>query len=136
MDKNDFEWLTIDICKEYQKRAYNISANGGTDTGTLRELRIELQKRCNIPEIQAYNILRGFHINDYVRQYDFESGRVPLTEAMKKRKEEAERRKQKELNKNKISAERVRELERKIAILESMVNGFYDDGFSFEEDDY
>lgn len=41
-----------------------------TDCRTLekrRKLREELQTRCNLTELQAVNIINGFHIPDYVR---------------------------------------------------------------------
>ena len=137
MDNKDFEWLTHDICKEFEERAKKIAPNGGEDTGALRELRIELQNRCNLPEVQAYNILRGIHVKGYLRQYDFLSGRVPPTEAMQKRIEEAERRRRKEDRKMdaKEAFEKVKELERQVAVLEELVNEFSDDGFGFEEND-
>ena len=35
--------------------------------GERRKLREELQARCNLTELQAVNIINGFHIPDYVR---------------------------------------------------------------------
>lgn len=37
------------------------------DIEERRKLREELQARCNLTELQAVNIINGFHIPDYVR---------------------------------------------------------------------
>lgn len=39
----------------------------GWKIGERRKLREELQARCNLTELQAVNIINGFHIPDYVR---------------------------------------------------------------------
>ena len=87
-----FEWLTKAICDEYIKKAAKLPPNGGLDIGPWRALRIELQERCKITEIEAYNILRGYHINTYLQKYAILSGAVPMPPAMleakkKKRKQ-------------------------------------------------
>ena len=42
------ELLTVEIVNEYRK------------------LRQELQRRCGLTELQAINILNGFHVRDYL----------------------------------------------------------------------
>ncbi len=86
-----------DICKEYIERTKTLPPDTGEDIGSWRELRIELQNRCNVTEIQAFNILRGYHVKTYVQLYRFLSGEIPLTEALRKRKEQAEKKKKKTL---------------------------------------
>ena len=44
-----------------------LPANGLQDIGKRRELRKELQARCDLTELQAVNIINGFHIPDYVK---------------------------------------------------------------------
>lgn len=44
-----------------------LPSNGLQDIGERRKLREELQTRCNLTELQAVNIINGFHIPDYVR---------------------------------------------------------------------
>lgn len=61
------ETLTREIANEYRKRAMLLPPNGLQDIGERRELRKELQARCNLTELQAVNIINGFHIPDYVR---------------------------------------------------------------------
>jgi len=60
------ELLTLEIAKEYQQRAKELPDNGLQDTGERRELRIELQNRCGLTELQAINILNGHHVKDYI----------------------------------------------------------------------
>ena len=52
---------------EYRDRALLLPSNGLQDIGERRKLREELQTRCNLTELQAVNIINGFHIPDYVR---------------------------------------------------------------------
>jgi len=67
------EWLTLDICREYHKKALALGTT--SDTGARRDLRIELQKRCDLTEVEAINILDGKHIAEYVRKYDIMQGK-------------------------------------------------------------
>lgn len=46
---------------------YNIGFNGGDETQFDAQNLKELQARCNLTELQAVNIINGFHIPDYVR---------------------------------------------------------------------
>lgn len=55
------ETLTREIADEYRKRAMLLPANGLQDIGKRRELRKELQARCDLTELQAVNIINGFH---------------------------------------------------------------------------
>lgn len=60
------ELLTMKIAKEYRDRAQRLPINGRQDVGGRRALRIELQARCGLTELQSVNIINGFHIGDYV----------------------------------------------------------------------
>lgn len=46
---------------------YNIGFNDGDETQFDVQNLEELQTRCNLTELQAVNIINGFHIPDYVR---------------------------------------------------------------------
>lgn len=61
------EALTKAIAKEYRQRAERLPPNGLQDIGDRRKLRIELQNRCNLTELEALNIINGYHIDLYVR---------------------------------------------------------------------
>lgn len=58
--------LTRAIANEYRDRAKFLPVSGLQDIGERRELRLELQNRCNLTELQAVNIINGHHIGDYV----------------------------------------------------------------------
>ena len=60
------EVLTRKIANEYRDRARLLPPNGLHDIGDRRKLRIELQSRCNLMELEAVNIINGYHIGDYV----------------------------------------------------------------------
>ncbi len=60
------ELLTLQIAKEYRDKARRLPPNGRQDIGARRKLRLELQARCNLSELQAVNIINGYHIKDYV----------------------------------------------------------------------
>ncbi len=60
------EVLTKEIAMEYVERAKHLPPNGRQDIGERRELRKELQARCNLTELEAFNIINGFHISIYV----------------------------------------------------------------------
>ncbi len=120
-----FEWLSEEICREYINRAKALPPNNGLDTGPWRDLRIELQKRCNLSEVQAYNIIH----EEYVHMYDILSGRIPMPEAMKNKLEKEE--------KKKSMAEKLREYEERIEELENLRNYNMIKGsdYGFEEKD-
>lgn len=61
------EILTRAIANEYRDRALLLQSVRRQDIEERRKLREELQARCNLTELQAVNIINGFHIPDYVR---------------------------------------------------------------------
>ena len=63
------ELLTHGIAYEYRDRAKALPYNGIQDAGERRALRIELQERCGLTELEAVNIINGFHIADYCMKY-------------------------------------------------------------------
>lgn len=72
--KKESEWLTIDICREYQKKGKGLSHIA------KRELQFELMERCDVTELQAINIINGFNICDYVDYYDRMRNNIALKE--------------------------------------------------------
>ena len=60
------ELLTKKIATEYRDKALLLTNGDMQDIGKRRSLRIELQTRCNLTELEAVNIINGYHINDYV----------------------------------------------------------------------
>lgn len=64
------ELLTKKIAKEYERRASRLPPNGLQDIGKRRELRIELQRRCGLLEIEAVNIINGYYSDIYIAKYE------------------------------------------------------------------
>lgn len=60
------EVLTRKIANEYKNMAGLLPPDGPQDIGDRRKLRIELQVRYNLTELEAINIINGYHIGDYV----------------------------------------------------------------------
>ncbi len=60
------ESLTRKIANEYRDRARLLPQNNLQDIGDRRKLRIELQSRCNLTELESVNIINGYYIRDYV----------------------------------------------------------------------
>lgn len=64
------ELLSRAIAKEYQKAASALMDDGIQDIGQRRTLRIELQKRCGLTELEAVNVINGHHVQDYIAKYE------------------------------------------------------------------
>ena len=91
MDKNnDTRILNQEIAIKYYKKAKRLRKNDGQDIGEFRKLKNELMKECNVTEIEAINILNGFHISDYVKKYELISESKVLSVDANKRKENRE----------------------------------------------
>jgi len=135
-EEQKFEWLTLEICKEYKAKADQLPDNDGMDTGEWRRLREELQKRCNIQEIEAVNILRGRNVSIYLNKYDILSGRVPMPDKMRQKLEKARKHKTEDSVKGKRGRgeydDLIDEYENRIAELESMARM---SAYGFEERD-
>jgi hypothetical protein len=63
------ELLTKKIAYEYQTRAAALPDNGLQDIGDRRNLRIEIQSRCGLTELEAVNVLNGHNVVDYISKY-------------------------------------------------------------------
>ena len=60
------ELLTQDIAVEFQRRAGQLPHNGLQDTGERKSLRLELQERCGLTELEAINVLNERNVGDYI----------------------------------------------------------------------
>ncbi len=64
------EWLTFDAAERYRQLAAPFLAfYDGQYIKTVRELGKELQEKYGVTELEAINILNGYHIRDYVEKY-------------------------------------------------------------------
>ncbi len=64
------ELLSIAIAKEYQKMADMFQDNGIQDIGPRRALRIELQRRYGLTELEAVNVINGHYVQDCIAKYE------------------------------------------------------------------
>ena len=78
--------LNEDICKVYQqKRQYLRELKIFNDTVVQRELSVQLQQKCDIPEIWALNIVNGYHMQDYLAACAYAQKETDLKEEEEKR---------------------------------------------------
>ena len=61
--------LSTEVAIQYYKKSQRLR-NNEQDVGSFRKLKNELMNKCNVTEIEAINILRGFHVSDYVKKYE------------------------------------------------------------------
>ena len=77
--KHRGEWLTAEAAADYRKRAEALqNAAAGQDIGERRRLRVELQEKYGLLEIEAVNILNGYHTSFYVDKYYRLKNCIPL----------------------------------------------------------
>lgn len=74
--------LTREICREYRSRMNELPELGLQDIGPRRELRIELQERCGLSELEALNICNGYHWDVYIATAERRYEQQMLKEAM------------------------------------------------------
>ena len=98
------EWLTPESAAEYVEKAKRLPDTGGQDVGARRKLRIELQQRSGLTEVEAINILNGHHISDYIIKYCMQKEGKKVEKDPKK-------------NKNLINLENLEELDRLRALV-------------------
>ena len=68
--KHKGEWLTMDVAKKYRQLALPFLAfYDGQNIKTVRELEKELQEKYDVTELEAINIINGYHLRDYVEKY-------------------------------------------------------------------
>lgn len=68
-NKHKGEWLTCEACNYYHEKAKIYNKTNGQDADLKRELRLELQNRYGLLDIEAINILNGFYTSFYVEKY-------------------------------------------------------------------
>lgn len=85
------ELLTHEIARAYRDRAKALPYNGMQDIGKRRALRQELQARCGITELEAINVINGFHIDIYCMKYLLKAQEAAerIPEKKKKRKHDS-----------------------------------------------
>ena len=138
MEEKEKVWITADICHMYRKKAEQLTSNGNQDIDEWRSLRIELQQKYGVTELQAFNILRGINVGEYVHDYAMQNGVIPMTEEMKRRIEikDAKIRKGDSDESRKITdKDLLKQYSERLDYLEKMARESKWDDFGFEEKD-
>ena len=78
------EFLTSAIAKEYRDKAKALPHDSMQDIGGRRALRIELQERCGVTELEAVNIINGHNTGDYCMKYLLRAHEAGMTDQPKK----------------------------------------------------
>lgn len=77
--KHEGQWIDENIAKSYADKALAyLALYNGQYIGRVRELGEELQRIYGVTELEAINILRNEHIDDYVRKYYRIKNMIPL----------------------------------------------------------
>lgn len=63
-----YQWLNQEVVDTYRQKALLLSASPN-DVGGRRQLRIELQQKYGLQEVEAVNILNGHNVSDYLLKY-------------------------------------------------------------------
>ena len=78
--------LTQEIAIHFFNKANSLRKHDTRDEAHFRCLKKELMDLYDVTEIEAINILNGYHISDYVRKYEIIYGKVELHIDENKRK--------------------------------------------------
>lgn len=72
------KWLTAEVVEAYQKRVRLLEGTSCGMTGKKYELMLELMEEYGVTQLEATNILNGFHVADYVNKYYRIQNKIPL----------------------------------------------------------
>lgn len=81
------ELLTREIANEYRQRLKTLPDYGQQDIRERRELRIELQNRCGLSELQALNVLHGYWVQEIIDYCEIAEKRKVDNENMQNKQE-------------------------------------------------
>jgi len=87
-EKQGFLWFTKEVADEYLERAKQLG-DSQNDVGSRRLLRMELQQKYGLLEVEALNVLNGYHIQEYVEKYKRIKEQKP-TEIIRRSKDDEE----------------------------------------------
>lgn len=67
--EHDYGWLTEKVVEDYRTKYMAALQNGGNEAEEQKKYCTELQNTYGLTEIEATNILNGFHTQDYISKY-------------------------------------------------------------------
>lgn len=74
--KGDF--ITREVCEEYRRLGEELNRVDCQDVDRHKELCRELQRDYGVTQIEAINIVNGFHIAEYISKYERIKNRTPI----------------------------------------------------------
>lgn len=84
------KWLNWEAVEEYRQKVKKLNLNSSEYVGELRKLGKQFQKEYGLLEIEAINILNGYHVADYVNKYYRIKNMIPIDVAVRKGKKSEE----------------------------------------------
>lgn len=66
---HDYGWLTEEVVDNYRAKYRAALQNGGNEVEERKKYCTELQELYGLTEMEATNILNGFHAQDYISKY-------------------------------------------------------------------
>lgn len=76
--EHGYKWIAEEVVEEYQKKYKEALKNGGNEVDEKVRCCTELKNIYGITELEATNILNGFHVQDYVSKYDRIQKLIPI----------------------------------------------------------
>lgn len=72
------KWLTIEDAEKYQAKVRFLDISSNEMIGKKYEIMLELMEEFGVTQLEATNILNGFHVADYVNKYYRIQNKIPL----------------------------------------------------------
>ena len=76
--KNKYQWIDQEIADLYRKKSLMFASEGSGGRQKTGILKKELQEVYGLNEVEAVNLLSGYHISDYVNKYERIRTKTPL----------------------------------------------------------
>lgn len=76
--EHEYEWLTEAVVEDYRIKYRAALQNGGNEVEEQRRYCTELQNKYGLTELEATNILNGFHAQDYISKYSRIHRLIPI----------------------------------------------------------
>lgn len=77
-EDHGYKWITNEIVEEYQKKFRVALQNGENEVDTEMMYRLELKNIYGLTDLEAINILRGYHTRDYIAKYKRIEELIPI----------------------------------------------------------
>lgn len=82
--------LTMKSAVQFHNKAKFLGIINRNNSAQFLELKCELMNTYGVTEIEAINIINGYHISDYVHKYEILNGNIMLQSDQNKKRENRE----------------------------------------------